>query len=157
MTDRARERYFPQAKAGGVVVVTLFHCHTIAKMLLIWRLHRRLKQRVRRKAKDFLGVYLILDWRARTVRSISLWASLHGIYDMGEVPEHVAAVRVPGSQGIQTLCGIFSYEGDWLKVLFDARVARPSPLDDWVSPSVIRSTNTGGSRSTPVGRPDALD
>jgi hypothetical protein len=132
MTGRARQRHAPEAKPGGVVVVTLFECRTILKMLLIWKLHHQLKQRVYRKAKDFLGVYLILDWRARTIRSISLWASLHGIYDMGEVPEHVEAVRIPGAQGIQTLCGIFSYEGDWLKVLFDARVSRPSPLHDWV-------------------------
>lgn len=132
MTDRGEGRYVPEAKPGGVVVVTAFDCRTIPKMLLIWKLHHQLKQRVYRKAKDLLGVYLILDWRARAVRSISLWASLHGIYDMGEVREHVEATRIPGPLGIKTSCGIFTYEGDWLKVLFNARVARPSPLGDWV-------------------------
>jgi hypothetical protein len=131
MTGRPQPRHVPETKPGGVVVVTLFQCGTIAKMLLIRKLHHRLKHRVYRKAKDFLGVYLILDWRSRTVRSVSLWASLSGVSELGEVPEHVEATRIPGSLGIQTLCGIFSYEGDWLKVLFDSRVNRPSPLAVW--------------------------
>ncbi|MEU2615150.1 hypothetical protein ABZ570_26760 [Micromonospora sp. NPDC007271] len=114
-----------------MVVVTSFACQSIPKMLLIWKLHHQLKRRVYQKAADFLGVHLILDWPNRTVRSISLWRRVHGIYDMGEVPEHVEATRIPAQHGIRTRCGVFSYDGDWLAVLFGARDVRPSPLSDW--------------------------
>lgn len=137
MTRRIPVEHVPVVKPGGVVVVTVFACRTIVNMLLIWKLHHQLKQRVYRRATDFLGVYLILDWRARTVRSVSLWADLNGVYDMGEVREHVEATRFPARRGIQTSCGIFSFEGDWLKVLFGARHGRPSPLSDWHRPYTV--------------------
>jgi hypothetical protein len=121
-------------RAGGVVVITSFTCHSLANMLVVWRLHHRLEPYVYRRAGEFLGVHLVRDWRNRRIHSITLWASLPGVYDMGEVPQHVAATRLTGPRGIQTSCGIFSYDGDWLQVMFGARHARPSPLTDWPDP-----------------------
>lgn len=113
------------------MVVTAFACRTFPNMLLIWRLHRQLKRNVYAKADGFLGVHLILNWCDRVVQSISLWSDLHALYDMGEVKEHVRAVRVPGTRGIQTSCGVFGFDGDWLSVLFGSAKGRPSPLSDW--------------------------
>jgi hypothetical protein len=115
--------------AGGAVVVTLFACRNLRDILVIWWLHHRVKPGVRERTRGFLGVRLYIDWRRRTVRSVSLWADPAYLYDMGEVREHVAAVGVPGQLGVATACGIYMYEGEWTELMFGAPPnGKPVPL-----------------------------
>lgn len=112
----------------GQVVVTRFECPNLLAVLVVRLLHRRVKRAVRRHASGFLGIRLIVDWRSRTVLSISLWQDLASVYTMGEVSRHVEATRVPGSLGITTACGVFCYAGDWKRVMFGADRVAGSPL-----------------------------
>jgi len=113
---------------GGQVVVTRFECRTLAALIAIRFTHSKLKRDVRRRASGFLGVRTIIDWRARTMLSISAWQSLDDIYSMGNVPGHVAASRLPAHLGVATSCGIFYLVGDWRRVMFGGDVATRSPL-----------------------------
>ncbi len=106
------------AEQGGAVVITAFACRTRRDVLLLWWLHHRLKPAVRAEAPSFVDVRLYIDWRRRLVRSVSLWSEVGGLYDMGKVTGHISAARVPGSRGIETSCGVFTYRGDWRTVLF---------------------------------------
>lgn len=113
---------------GGQVVVTRFECRTIPRLLVVRLTHTRLKRDVRRAAAGFIAVRTVIDWRRRTLLSISLWQSLDSIYAMGDVPRHVSAARLPAQLGVQTTCGIFGLVGDWRRVMFGATVATRSPL-----------------------------
>jgi hypothetical protein len=113
---------------GGQVVVTRFECGSMAKLLAIRLLHARLKRDVRRTAKGFIGIRTVIDWRRRTILSISLWESLDSIYSMGEVRQHVSAVRLPSRLGVATTCGIYCLAGDWRRVMFGGAAVTRSPL-----------------------------
>ena len=117
------------AEPGGAVVVTAFVCRTRRDVLLLWWLHRRLKPQVRAQAPAFIDVRLFIDWRRRVVRSVSLWSEITGLYDMGKVPGHIKATRIPAGRGLETTCGVFTYGGDWRAVLFDSEIHQAvSPL-----------------------------
>jgi hypothetical protein len=90
--------------------------------------HVRLKLDVRRQARGFVGVKMLIDWRRRTLLSISLWKDLDSVYSMGSVPRHVAAARIPMGLGIETTCGVFCFVGDWRRVMFQSPVQPRSPL-----------------------------
>ena len=114
---------------SGVVVVTLFECQSVGKMLAIGYLHRRMKAVIREKVPGFLDVRLFVDWKHRSSRSVSLWSNLDALRLMGTVSQHVAASRLPARYGIETACGVFAYIGDWRTVLFgDSRWSSDSPL-----------------------------
>jgi hypothetical protein len=114
---------------GGAVVVTLFVCRTRRDIALIWWLHKRIKPAVRAHASGFLDVRLIIDWRRRLVRSVSLWTDPAHLYGMGKVSEHVAASRIPAVRGIETSCAIYTYEGQCMPLMFGATPGeKPSPL-----------------------------
>ncbi|WP_117211573.1 hypothetical protein [Allorhizocola rhizosphaerae] len=117
-----------EAGSGSVVVVTAFQCRSRLDLLLIWWMHHRLKSAVRAAAPDFLGIRLYIDWRRRIARSVSLWAKGTGLYDMGNVKEHIAATRFPGTRGIETSCGVYTYGGDWRSVMFGDGFASRPPL-----------------------------
>jgi hypothetical protein len=125
------------ASQGGAVVVTRFACHTRRDIVLLWWLHIRLKPAVRVRAPGLLGVRLFIDWRHRIVRSVSLWTDPARLYDMGEVREHVAAARIPRRRGIATSCGVYTYKGDWRKVMFGVEPATA------MSPLTGQPTNNG--------------
>jgi hypothetical protein len=112
----------------GQVVVTRFVCPSIWAVLVVRLLHVRVKRAVRRHASGFLGIRLLVDWRRRTVLSVSLWQDLASVYTMGEVYRHVEATRLPAALGITTSCGVFCYVGDWKRVMFGAERGDPSPL-----------------------------
>jgi len=114
--------------AGGQVVVTRFECGSVARLLAIRLLHSRLKRHVRQGATGFIAVRTVTDWRRRTMLSISLWESLDSIYSMGEVPQHVAASRIPVRLGVSTTCGIYYLVGDWRRVMFGGAAVTRSPL-----------------------------
>lgn len=114
--------------AGGQVVVTRFECGTLLKLASIMLFHVRLKLDVRRQARGFVGVKMLIDWRRRTLLSISLWKDLDSVYSMGSVPRHVAAARIPMGLGIETTCGVFCFVGDWRRVMFQSPVQPRSPL-----------------------------
>lgn len=115
--------------AGGQVVVTRFECGSLLKLLAVRVLHVRLKLDVRRHARGFVGVKVLADWRRRTLLSISLWQDLDSLYSMGDVPRHVAAVRVAGTLTRGTACGVFCFVGDWRQVMFRGPAnAKRSPL-----------------------------
>lgn len=114
--------------AGGQVVVTRFECGSLASLAAIRLMHIRLKHDVRRHATGFIAVRTVTSWRRRTMLSISLWESLDSIYSMGEVPQHVAAARVPVKLGVATTCGIYSLVGDWRRVMFGGAATARSPL-----------------------------
>lgn len=60
--------------------------------------------------------------------SVSLWRDLESIYDMGGVTRHVAAARLPQRMGIRTRCGIYTFRGDWRRLLFDVPASDIDPL-----------------------------
>jgi hypothetical protein len=113
---------------GGQVVVTRFECPTVLALLAIRIRHGRLKRDVRRQAAGFIAVRTVVDWRQRTMLSISLWQNLDSIYGMGNVPRHVAAARLPAQLGVATTCGIYYLVGDWRRVMFRSDVVARSPL-----------------------------
>lgn len=113
---------------GGQVVVTRFECGTLRGLLAIIALHLRLKVDVRRRARGYLGVRTLVDWRHRTLLSVSLWQDLDSVYSMGMVPRHVSAVRVPGLLGVRTTCGVFCFVGDWRRVMFGSAAEPRSPM-----------------------------
>ncbi|MQA86075.1 MAG: hypothetical protein GEV03_15955 [Streptosporangiales bacterium] len=114
--------------ADGQIVVTRFDCPTYRSLLAVLMLHARLKIEVRRKAGGFVGVKLLIDFRRRTVLSISLWKDLDSVYSMGQVPGHIEATRIPRGFGINTNCGVFCFVGDWRRVMFGSPVRQRSPL-----------------------------
>lgn len=114
--------------AGGQVVVTRFECRTPLKLFWILLMHVRVKRDVRRQSTGFVGVKALVDWRRRTVYSISLWRDLDSVYSMGNVPRHVSAARVPRVMGVETTCGVFCYVGDWRRVMFRSPSPPCSPL-----------------------------
>jgi hypothetical protein len=113
---------------GGQVVVTRFECPNALALLAIRIRHGRLKRDVRQAAPGFIAIRTVIDWRRRTMLSISLWRDLDSIYAMGNVPGHVAAARLPQRLGIATTCGIYSLVGDWKRVMFHSDIATRSPL-----------------------------
>ena len=143
------------ARTGGAVVVTRFSCRTRWDILLLWLLHKRIRPAVRARVRGLLGIRLYIDWRQRTVHSVSLWTDPAHLYDMGKVPEHIAVARIPRRHGIQTTCGIYTYEGECAAVMFGVDPNRkPAPLTD------TRQEATQPCRATtpnphPAGRADA--
>ncbi|MEU8264994.1 hypothetical protein AB0C02_30825 [Micromonospora sp. NPDC048999] len=118
----------PLSDEGGVVAVTTFACRTLVNVLLVCWLHWRLKAGVRTNAPEYLGVRLYIDWRRRVIRSVSLWTSLTGLYDMGKVQGHIRAARWAGNRGIATCGGVYRYGGDWRNLLFGKGYTSPPPL-----------------------------
>jgi len=113
---------------GGQVVVTRFECPSLRTLVIIRLRHGALKRHVRRKADGFIAVRTVVDWRRRTMLSISLWRSLDSIYAMGNVRQHVAAARLPRLLGVATTCGIYYLVGDWRRVMFRGAATTRSPL-----------------------------
>jgi hypothetical protein len=105
---------------GGHVVVTRFACPSLLVVLHLLGLHVLLARKVRQQAPAVIAVRAHVDWRRRQLLSISLWRSIDDIYTMGNVSAHVQAARLPGRLGVQTSCGVFTYVGDWQRVMFGA-------------------------------------
>lgn len=116
---------------GGHLVVTRFDCPSLAVLLVLRCVHIRVKREVRRKIPGFTGVTTSVHWRARTMYSISMWRDLDEIYGMGEVTRHIQAARLPVKLGAETSAGVFTYVGDWRRVLFRTKQAGPSPITKW--------------------------
>lgn len=112
----------------GQVVVTRFECPSVAAVLAVRLMHIRVKRDVRRHASGFVGLRLIVDWRRRTVLSISLWQDLASVYTMGQVARHIEATRIPPALGVTTSCGVFCYVGEWMRVMFGGDRVTRSPL-----------------------------
>lgn len=112
-------------------MVTRFRCRHRLALLVLHAMHRRVKREVRRKLPGCLGVTTLTDWRSGELISISLWESADDIYGMGEVKSHVLASRVPGQLEVSTQSGVFSYVGDWRRVLFGNVYTDGSPLTGW--------------------------
>lgn len=113
---------------GGQVVVTRFECGTRRNLCWLLAMHARVKRDVRRHGNGLVGVKMLIDWRRRTLYSISLWRDLDSVYSMGNVPRHVTAARVPRVLGVETTCGVFCYVGDWRRVMFRSPSPPVSPL-----------------------------
>lgn len=88
-------------------------------MIIVRRLHRKLKRRIVRRLAGLDDVILSYDWSNRIIRNISIWSNINLIYGMGEIPEHVRLSRLPSRMGITTSCEVFSSIGDWRHVLFE--------------------------------------
>jgi hypothetical protein len=114
--------------AGGQVVITRFECPNVWTLVALRCLHMRVARDVRRHAAGFLGVRAIVDWRARVLLSVSVWADLDSVYSMGDVPRHITAARLPGRFGVRTTSGVFCAVGDWRRVMFRSPVSGGSPL-----------------------------
>jgi hypothetical protein len=112
----------------GCVVITRFECQVLLRLLFLIALHRRLQRDVRRRTNGFVGATAIVDWRNRTLISISLWSDLDAVYSMGQVPSHIEAARLPRRLGIATSCGVYAFAGDWRRVLFGTQAQAQSPL-----------------------------
>lgn len=113
---------------GGEVVITRFECRTWRSLLTVLLLHLRVKPQVKKVAPGFRGSSVLVNWRDKTVLSVSLWESAKSIYSMGQVSRHILATRVPGHTGVATTSGVYSYVGDWRRVLFRSRLESPPPL-----------------------------
>jgi hypothetical protein len=101
-----------------VIVVTGFECPSLWALLVVLVLHVRLARDVRREATGFLGATRMIAWRRRTLLNISLWRDMEGVRSMGRVQRHVNATRVPSTLGVATYGDIYSFDGDWKRVLF---------------------------------------
>jgi hypothetical protein len=110
------------------VVVTRFECPNLATLLYLLALHVRIKRDVVRAAPGLVAARVVVQWRTRTMLSISLWQDLDSVYDMGSVPRHVAGARIPRKLGVATTSGVFTYTGDWRRVMFDAPAGPRSPF-----------------------------
>lgn len=111
------------------MVVTRFTCPSVRVLLRLLWLHSRIARRVRAQAPAVVGVRAFVDWRSRQLLSLSLWRDIDDVYTMGNVPEHVRAARLPGRLGVDTTCGVFTYVGDWQRVMFGAPASdKNSPL-----------------------------
>jgi hypothetical protein len=99
--------------------------------VILHGLHRLVKREALRKIPECLGVTILTDWRSRTMYSISLWRDMKDIYKMGEVQKHILAARVPGRLGVHTESGVFTYVGDWRRVLFSSKYSGSSPITGW--------------------------
>jgi hypothetical protein len=109
-------------------VVTRFECPNLAVLLYLLALHVRIKRDVVRHAPGLVASRVVVQWRTRTMLSLSLWQNLDSVYDMGSVPRHVAGSRVPGRLGVATSSGVFGFTGDWRRVMFGAPAEPRSPL-----------------------------
>jgi len=112
----------------GQVVITRFECPSRLKLLIILATHFRVKREVRRVAEGYLGGTTLIQWKERTLLSISLWRHLDSIYDMGKSNRHIVASRMPARLGVSTACGIYAYSGDWRQLMFGTSVAANEPL-----------------------------
>ena len=101
---------------------------TLVRLLTLLVVHRRIARDVRRQAEGFLGVRTIVDWRRRSFLSMSVWTGLDSVYSMGAVQRHVTAARLPAQLGVDTVCGVFCFIGDWRRVMFRSPVESHSPL-----------------------------
>jgi hypothetical protein len=113
-------------------VITRFDCPSLVAMLVVTRLHGRIRRRVRAQIPGFRGVALIKQWSERRLLSISLWDETSSVLQMGEVRQHVLAARLTQRLGIATSGGVFTYTGDWREVVLDDDVR-----DGWVGPSPL--------------------
>lgn len=113
---------------GGEVVITRFECSTWRSLFTVLLLHLRVKPQVKKGAHGFLGSTVLVDWHSKVALSISLWRSAEDIYSMGEVSHHILATRVPGRIGVMTTSGVYSYVGDWRRVLFRSWLENQTPL-----------------------------
>lgn len=109
-------------------MVTRFECRSLARLVLLIALHVRLKHHVRRRARGLIGSKALVDWRRRTLLSISLWEDLDSVYSMGGVPQHVMAARLPHRLNVATTCGVYCFAGDWRQVMFRTPCDAHSPL-----------------------------
>jgi hypothetical protein len=119
---------------GGRVMVTLFECGALWKVVLLLAIHHRVERDVERRVPGLIGVATSVDWRSRRIFSISLWKNAESVYGMGEVPRHVYVARMSRRFGISTRCGVFQHIGDWKVVMFGSKAGSASPLGDLRSP-----------------------
>lgn len=96
--------------------------------MIVLLLHLRVKPQLEKFAHGFLGSGVLVDWRNKVVLSVSLWRSAEDIYTMGEVSHYILATRVPGRIGVMTTSGVYSYVGDWRRVLFRSWPENQTPL-----------------------------
>jgi hypothetical protein len=114
--------------SGGTVIVTRFECPGMLTLVRLVALHRKVRRAVLRDAPGCVGAKAIVDWRSRTLLSVSLWEDADSLYGMGGVARHVEAARLPRVLGVRTASGVFCYSGDWRRVLFSTPAIARSPL-----------------------------
>ncbi len=114
---------------GGEVVITRFECRTLTNLAILLVVHVAVKREARRRCEGLLSSRAVVNWRRRSLLSISLWRQRDDIFGMGEVHRHIFAARLPHQLAIVTECGVYSYAGDWRAVMFGWDVHRPAPLD----------------------------
>lgn len=110
------------------MVVTRFECPNRVVLAYLLVLHTRIKRDVRRFADGLIGARTVVDWRRRTLLSVTLWTDIASVYGMGGVSRHVAAARIPSRLGVRTRCGVFCFAGDWRRVMFRSEVTAGSPF-----------------------------
>lgn len=109
-------------------MITRFECRTLFRLIVILVLHARIKRQVRRLVKGWQGGAVVIHWPDRTLLSVSLWDDFESIYGMGNVPRHVRAARLPQNLGVRTASGIYSYSGDWRRLMFGTSSEDIDPL-----------------------------
>jgi hypothetical protein len=114
---------------GGEVVITRFDCRTILNVAVLVLVHVAVKQNAKRRCDGLLASTAIVSWKDRRILSISLWRQRSDIFTMGRVQRHIFAARVPHHLGVETSCGVYSYAGDWRRVMFGWDVEHAAPLE----------------------------
>jgi hypothetical protein len=138
--------------SGGQVVVTRFECPNRLALLRLIILHSRVKRAVRRQARGYLGAKALVDWRRRSLLSVSLWDDIESIYSMGNVRAHIVATRRPGKMGIDTASGVYCFVGDWRRVLFRSDCPTRSPMQPFSGNSKNPKDEEGEMSSLPTDR-----
>jgi hypothetical protein len=91
-------------------------------------LHGRVRRDALRQTSGLVVSKAAVDWRQRTLFSITLWRDLDSVYTIGSVRRHTAATRLPRRFGVSTTSGVFTFTGDARRVLFGSPVQSRSPL-----------------------------
>lgn len=114
------------------MIVTRFECPNRFVLgylaLLHWRIKRDVKRLAGGSAGGFVAGRALLDWRGRTLLSVTLWRDIGSVYAMGSVARHVQAARIPHRLGVRTKCGVFCFAGDWRRVMFHGHAPPGTPI-----------------------------
>ena len=132
----------------GHVVITRFVCPSRTRVFFLMLMHFRIKRKVRKVAGGFVGGTSVVLWQQRAMLSVTLWRHLDDIYDMGKVKQHIEASRLPPQLEIQTTCGIYSYSGDWRKLMFGTEDISADPLVASAAPFPAEKIGQDSERKT---------
>jgi hypothetical protein len=117
--------------AEGVVVVTRFDCPDYRRFVVTRVIHSILGRRIRAAVRGLLFSVTFSQIRRKRIISISAFADIGDLYQMGSSKTHIRAAHIVPRLGARTSAGIFPYSGDWRSVLFGIPGQSAPPLHEF--------------------------